>query len=318
MRLVIAIGGNALLEREQRPEAATQRANAVKAVEALAPLTAEHEIILTHANGPQVGQLAAEGATDPELDMPYPLDVLGAQTQGMIGYWLLQALQNALPGREVASLVDQTLVSAADVAFAAPNKPVGPAYDEATARRMSAVRGWTVAPEGGHWRRLVPAPQPQRVVETRVLRQLITSGVVVVCAGGGGVPVIRNEDGDLEGVEAVIDMDLATAVLAVSLEADALLLTDLPHVVRGAGTPAAEPIQRATPAALRLEKFPLDSVSKVEAACRFVETTGHLAAIGPVSEVGLLLEGKAGTIVTPDSHHSGSLDRTPHSHRTGR
>jgi carbamate kinase len=227
-------------------------------------------------------------------------------------------LQNALPGREVASVVDQTLVSAADAAFASPNKPVGPAYDEATARRMSAKRGRTVAPEGAHWRRLVPAPQPQRVVETRVLRQLLTSGVVVVCAGGGGVPVIRNEEGDLEGVEAVIDMDLASAVLAVSLEADALLLTDLPHVVRGSGTPAAEPIQRATPAALRLERFPAESVGKVEAACRFVEVTGNLAAIGPVSEAALLLQGKAGTIVTPGSHHGGSLNRTPHSHWTGR
>jgi carbamate kinase len=317
MRLVIAIGGDALLEREQRPEAAIQRANAVKAVEALVPLAAQHDVVVTHANGLQVGLLASESAADPHLDVPYPLDVLGAQTQGMIGYWLLQALQNALPGREIASVVDQTLVSAADTAFASPNKLVGPAYDEATARRMSAMSGWTVVPEGPHWRRLVPAPQPQRVVETRLLRRLLTSGVVVVCAGGGGVPVIRNEEGDLEGVEAVIDMDLATAVLAVSLEADALLLTGLPHVVRGHGTPAAEPIQRATPAALRLEKFPVESVSKVEAACRFVEATGKIAAIGSVCDVARLLQGEAGTIVAPSGQHGGSLDLPPPSHWTG-
>ncbi|HEU4425397.1 MAG TPA: carbamate kinase [Pilimelia sp.] len=313
MRIVIAIGGNALLERGDRPDAAVQRANAAKAVEALAPLAVDHEVVITHGNGPQVGLLALESAADPELDAPYPLDVLGAQTQGMIGYWLLQALQNALPGRQIAAVVNQTLVSAADPAFASPTKFVGQVYDEESARRMASEHGWSVAPDGKYWRRVVPSPQPKRVVETRVVRLLLTSGAVVVCAGGGGVPVIRNEDGHLQGVEAVVDKDLATAVLAESLEADALLLlTDVPAVMRRFGTPEAEPILRATPAALRREDFPSGSMGpKIEAACRFVEVTGDLAAIGALSDTGLILAGKAGTVVTPGGDYGGPHDLKP-------
>lgn len=313
MRLVIAIGGNALLQRGQRPDAALQRANAVRAVDAIAPLAAEHEVVVTHGNGPQVGMLALQSAADPVLDVPYPLDVLGAQTQGMIGYWLLQALQNALPGRQVAAVVDQTLVSAADPAFAAPTKFVGPVYDHPTAKRLAAERGWTVAQDGRYWRRVVPSPLPQRVVETRVVRLLLNSGAVVVCAGGGGVPVIRNEAGQLEGVEAVVDKDLATTVLAESLDADALLLlTDVPAVIRGFGTANAEPIPRATPAALRREGFPAGSMGpKVEAVCRFVELTGDLAAIGALSDAAQILAGKAGTVVTPGGDYGGPHDLKP-------
>jgi len=312
-RIVIAIGGNALLERGQRPDAAVQRTNALRAVQALAPLAEEHEVVITHGNGPQVGLLALESAADATLTQPYPLDVLGAQTQGMIGYWLLQALQNALPGRQVAAVVNQTLVSAADPAFDAPTKFVGPVYDEPTAHRLANERGWRVAPDGPYWRRVVPSPMPQRIVETRVVRLLLTSGAVVVCAGGGGVPVIRNESGQLEGVEAVVDKDLATAVLAESLEADALLLlTDVPAVLRGYGTPQAEPISRATPAALRQERFPAGSMGpKVDAVCRFVEVTGDLAAIGALADATLILAGKAGTVVTPGGDYGGSHDLKP-------
>jgi carbamate kinase len=313
MRLVIAIGGNALLERGQKPDAAVQQANTARAVKSLAPLAEDHEIVITHGNGPQVGLLALESAADPELERPYPFDVLGAQTQGMIGYWLLQALQNALPGRQVAAVVNQTLVSAADPAFGKPTKFVGPVYDEATARRMSAERGWSVAQDGSNWRRVVPSPQPQRIVETRIVRLLLTSGAIVVCAGGGGVPVIRNEAGKLQGVEAVVDKDLATTVLAMSLEADALLLlTDVQAVVRGYGTPDAEPILRATPGALRREKFPAGSMGpKVDAVCRFVETTGDLAAIGALTDAPLILAGKAGTVVTPGGDYGGPNDLKP-------
>jgi carbamate kinase len=313
MRLVIAIGGNALLERGERPDAGTQRGHAEKAVAALAPLAARHEVVITHGNGPQVGMLALESAADPALSAPYPLDVLGAQTQGMIGYWLLQALQNALPGRQVASVVNQTLVSAADPAFASPTKFVGPVYDEPTARSLAAGRGWTVAPDGAYWRRVVPSPLPQRIVETRVIRQLLGSGAVVVCAGGGGVPVVRDEAGHLSGVEAVVDKDLATAVLAEAIEADALLLlTDVPAVVRGFGTPAAEPITRTTPAALRREDFPAGSMGpKVEAVCRFVEVTGDLAAIGALADAELILAGRAGTVVTPAGDYGGPHDLSP-------
>lgn len=313
MRLVIAIGGNALLERGQRPDADVQQANTARAVGALAPLAAEHEVVVTHGNGPQVGLLALESAADPALERPYPFDVLGAQTQGMIGYWLMQALQNALPGRQVAAIVNQTLVSAADPAFASPTKFVGEVYDEATARRLADERGWSIAADGPSWRRVVPSPVPQRVVETRIIRLLLGSGAVVVCAGGGGVPVIRNDAGQLQGVEAVVDKDLATAVLAESLDADALLLlTDVPAVMRGYGTPAAAPIQRATPAALRHEHFPAGSMGpKVEAVCRFVEVTGDLAAIGALSDAPLILAGKAGTVVTPAGDYGGPHDLKP-------
>jgi carbamate kinase len=308
MRIVIAIGGNALLERGRRPKAAVQRANAVRAVAALAPLAAEHEVVLTHGNGPQVGMLALHMAD-------FPFDVLGAQTQGMIGYWLLQALQNALPGRQVAAVLDQTLVSLADPAFAAPTKFVGPVYSREEAAALAAERGWTVAADGASWRRVVPSPQPQRVVESRVMRLLLSSGAVVVCAGGGGVPVVRNESGRLTGVEAVVDKDLATAVLAEALEADALLmLTDVPAVQRGFGGPDPEPILRASPAELRRENFAAGSMGpKVEAACRFVELTGGLAGIGALADAPLLITGKAGTVVTPGGDYGGPHDlRPPH------
>jgi carbamate kinase len=313
MRIVIAVGGNALLERGQKPDAAVQQANAARAVHALAALAGEHEIVVTHGNGPQVGLLALESAADPQLERPYPFDVLGAQTQGMIGYWLLQGLQNALPGRQIAAVINQTLVSAADPAFEAPTKFVGPVYDEPTAQRFATERGWTVKPDGPYWRRVVPSPRPVRVVETRVVRLLLSSGAVVVCAGGGGVPVIRDEAGKLRGVEAVVDKDLATEVLAEALEADALvLLTDVPNVVRDYGTPRATPITRATPAALRRENFAAGSMGpKVDAVCRFVEVTGDMAAIGALEDVALIIEGKAGTVVTPGGDYGGPGDLRP-------
>lgn len=313
MRIVIAIGGNALLERGQRPDASIQQLNARRAVAALAPLAAEHEVVVTHGNGPQVGMLALQSSADPALRVPYPFDVLGAQTQGMIGYWLLQALQNALPGRQVAAILDQTLVSAADPAFAAPTKFVGPVYDRATADRLAEAHGWTIAQDGAQWRRVVPSPQPQRIVETRIIRRLLEAGTLVVCAGGGGIPVVRDSDGLLVGVEAVVDKDLATAVLAESLDADVLLLlTDVPAVQRGFGGPAPEPISRSTPAGLRRERFPSGSMGpKVEAVCRFVELTGDMAAIGALPDAAMILAGKAGTVVTPGGDYGGPHDLHP-------
>jgi carbamate kinase len=225
----------------------------------------------------------------------------------------LQALQNALPGRQVAAVIDQTLVSAADPAFQNPTKFVGAVYDEVQAKQFAAERGWTVKQDGQYWRRVVPSPQPERVVETRVIRLLLGSGAVVVCAGGGGVPVVRGEDGTLRGVEAVIDKDLATAKLAEALEADALqLLTDVPAEMRDFGTPDAAPISRATPAALRREQFPAGSLGpKVEAVCRFVELTGDLAAIGALDDATEILAGKAGTVVTPGGDYGGPADLGP-------
>ena len=300
MRIVAALGGNALLQRGEAPDAGVQQHHIAVAVSALAPLAGDHELIVVHGNGPQVGLLALESANDPALTRPYPFDVLGALTQGMIGYWLLQALENALPGREVASLITQTLVSAADPAFADPTKFVGAGYPEPDARRLADENGWTVKADGGSWRRVVPSPQPQRVVETATIGRLLSAGAVVVCAGGGGAPVVRDAGGHLVGVDAVVDKDTTAELLAEALRADVLLLlTDVPAVEVGHGTAGARPIRTANPADLRAIDFPAGSMGpKVGAACRFVEATGGTAAIGALGDVRAILAGHAGTTVT--------------------
>jgi len=298
----VAVGGNALLERGEVPLAQIQEEHVEAAVGGLAELADAHDLLVTHGNGPQVGLLANESAADPDLPGPYPMDVLGAESQGMIGYFFLQALENALPGRQVASLLCQTEVAADDPAFDAPTKFVGPVYPESVARELAVARNWTVRADGASWRRVVPSPEPLRVVELATIRLLLADGVVVVCAGGGGIPVARDVRGRLTGVEAVIDKDRTAALLGISLEADALLiLTDVPHVVAGFGTDDPRSVGRTTPAALRALDLPAGSMGpKVEAACRFVEATGRTAVIGSLAEASRLLAGDAGTVVTPD------------------
>ncbi|MBF8187276.1 carbamate kinase [Nonomuraea sp. K274] len=300
MRVMVAIGGNAVLRRGQPPDVAVQTNNIHTAVRTLARLALEHELVITHGNGPQVGLLASQGA--PGHRAPYPLDTLGAQTQGMIGYWMQQALQNALPGRQVIAMVTQTLVSAVDPAFGDPAKFVGPVYEREEAGKLAAEHGWTVKQDGAQWRRVVPSPAPRRVVETRLIHRLVREGVVVVCAGGGGIPVVRDERGRLSGVEAVVDKDLTSSMLAESLECDTfLILTDVPRVLRGFGTPHQKEITYTTPHELRAMEFPAGSMGpKVEAVCRFVETTGDMAAIGRLDQAERILHGAAGTIVTPN------------------
>jgi carbamate kinase len=303
VRVVVALGGNALLERGERPDSDVQESHVAQAVAALAPLLAEHDLILTHGNGPQVGVLAAESADDPALSHPYPFDVLGAQTQGMIGYWLVQALGRIEPRRRATCLICRTLVQADDPAFGNPTKFVGPVYDEATAQRLAAERGWQLRRDGTAWRRVVPSPEPAGVVELALIDLLASLGVTVVCAGGGGIPVVDGPGG-LRGVEAVVDKDLTAALLARALGADALLLlTDVPVVLDGYGTPAARPIHQVGPewlrGRLRAGAFPAGSMGpKVEAACRFVTATGGLAGIGCVGDAADLLAGRTGTIVT--------------------
>lgn len=300
MRIVAALGGNALLERGQSPDADIQAEHVQAAVAALTPLASAHQLVITHGNGPQVGLLAVESAGDTALTRPYPFDVLDAQTQGMIGYWLLQSLQNALPGREVASLITQTLVSRSDPAFLEPTKFVGPVYTESEAKRLASVGGWSVKPDGRAWRRVVASPSPLQLVEADLVRRLVDDDVVVVCAGGGGIPVVRTPTGDLQGVDAVVDKDATAGLVAESLGADALLLlTDVESVQTDFGTPDARPIARTTPAMLRNLPFPAGSMGpKVEAACRFVERTGGFAGIGALLEVEAIVTGDAGTIVT--------------------
>jgi len=296
VRLVVALGGNALLRRGEPAEAEIQRRNVLDAASALAGLAAEHELVLTHGNGPQVGLLALE-ADAYKAVAPYPLDVLGAESQGMIGYLLVQALRNALPGRDVVAALTQVAVDADDTAFAAPTKPIGPVYGQDEARRLAQERGWAVARDGEWFRRVVPSPLPRRIVELDAIERLVDAGVVVVCAGGGGIPVVQDAGGGLHGVEAVIDKDQTAAVLAEAVDADRLVLaTDVSFVERDWRTARARPIRHATPAELRgLELAAGSMAPKVDAACRFVERTGGSAAIGALSDLGALARGEAGT-----------------------
>lgn len=298
MRIVAALGGNALVRRGEPAEAAVQRRNVEAAARAIAVVAREHELVVTHGNGPQVGLLALQAEAYRDVHA-YPLDVLGAESEGMIGYLLEQALANELPGRDVATLLTQVLVDPADPAFARPTKPVGPVYDETEARRLAAGRGYAIAPDGDGFRRVVPSPEPVGVVGLRAIRVLIDAGVLPICVGGGGIPVRRDRSGQLHGVEAVIDKDLSAALLARLLGAHLLLLlTDVPGIVKGFATPAAEQLRRATPAELRGLDLPAGSMGpKAEAACRFVEATGAAAAIGALEDAPAIVRGEAGTIV---------------------
>jgi carbamate kinase len=295
MRVVVALGGNALLRRGEPAEAAIQRAHVLEAASALAELASDHELVLTHGNGPQVGLLALE-ADAYKAVAPYPLDVLGAESQGMIGYFLVQALMNEHPGCEVVSLLTQVLVDDNDLGFAHATKPIGPVYTEQEARRLTAERGWTIARDGEYFRRVVASPEPRAIVELRTIERLVGAGTVVICAGGGGIPVVADADG-LHGIEAVIDKDLTAALLAQEIGADRLImLTDVPHVERDWGTEAASPIAAATPDELRRLTFAPGSMGpKIEAACRFVERTGGEAIIGSLEELGAISRGESGT-----------------------
>ena len=262
----------------------------------LAKLAREHQLVITHGNGPQVGLLALQSAAYTEVD-PYPLDVLGAESEGMIGYLIELGLENALPDRPVAALLTQVIVDADDPAFSRPTKPIGPVYDAVTAARLTKTRGWTIAADGPGFRRVVPSPEPREIVELDTIRLLVEAGIVVVCTGGGGIPVARN--GALRGVDAVIDKDLAAALLAEQLEADVLLLlTDVDAVEADWGTERARPIHTESPGELRALTFASGSMGpKVEAACRFVERTGRLAGIGALGDAWEVAAGKRGTLV---------------------
>lgn len=298
MRIVVALGGNALLRRGEPPTAANQRRNAKIAAGALAPLARRHDLVISHGNGPQVGLLALQGAAC-KPDAAYPLDILGAETEGMIGYLIEQELANLLPDRRCATLLTQIEVDPDDPAFGRPDKPIGPVYTETEARKLARERGWNMARDGAHFRRVVPSPVPRRIFELSVIELLASQGVIVICAGGGGIPTARREDGSLAGVEAVIDKDLASALLARELKADALLmLTDVDAVYQGWGTSDARAIRRITPRALRgLDFAPGSMGPKVRAACEFVEQTGGMAGIGRISDALAILDGNAGTLV---------------------
>lgn len=295
-RLVVALGGNALLRRGQPLEAEIQRANLRGAARAIADLAVENELVLTHGNGPQVGLLALEADAYQDVE-PYPLDVLGAESQGMIGYLIVQALRGETDSSVVA-LLTEVVVNPDDPAFGKPTKPIGPVYTKAEADEVAAEHGWVIARDGEYYRRVVPSPQPREIVELDSIEALLKGGSIVVCAGGGGIPVLR-EGTRLRGVEAVIDKDLTAALLAERLGADRLvILTDVPYVERGWQTATSTPIAHATPAELRELEFAAGSMApKIEAACRFVERTGGEAVIGSLAELTEVAAGRSGTRV---------------------
>ena len=303
MRVVIALGGNALLHRGEPMTAVNQRRNVQVAAAALAPIASTHELVISHGNGPQVGLLALQGAAC-QADAAYPLDILDAETEGMIGYLIEQELANRLPAeRRYATLLTQVEVDPQDPAFNNPTKPIGPVYEETEAQRLAAERGWRIARDGAHFRRVVPSPRPQRILELDVIEMLVSQGVIVICAGGGGIPVICRADGSVAGVEAVIDKDLASCLLARELSADALLmLTDVDAVYVHWGEPQARRMRRISPQALREFSFAPGSMGpKVAAACEFVEQTGGSAGIGRLMDARAILTGEAGTLVTHDT-----------------
>jgi len=311
MRVVVALGGNALLKRGEPMTADVQRSNVKRAVPALASVAGKHQLVLSHGNGPQVGLLALQAAAFAEVE-PYPLDVLGAQTEGMIGYVLEQELGNLLPFEvPFATILTMVEVDPSDPAFGDPTKFVGPVYDKEEADKLASDKGWVVKQDGDRWRRVVPSPEPKRIFEVRPIRWLLDKNVIVICAGGGGIPTMYLPDADrvLVGVEAVIDKDLASELLAREVGADLLVMaTDIDGVYTEWGTPRQRRLARVTPSELRELPFVAGSMGpKVEAAIRFVERTGRRAAIGSLADIEAVVDGGAGTqIVAGDRRPSTS------------
>ena len=300
MRIVIALGGNALLQRGQPMTAENQRANIRVAAERIAAVAPGNQLVIAHGNGPQVGLLALQAAAYHDV-APYPLDVLGAQTEAMIGYVIEQELGNLLPADQpLATVLTMIEVDRDDPAFAHPTKPIGPVYDLATAERLKVASGWIIAEDGNAFRRVVPSPKPKRIFELRAIRTLMDQGTIVICAGGGGIPTMYDDRGKLHGVEAVIDKDLASALLAEELHADLLVIaTDVDGVYRGWGTSDQLHLGRISADELATLELPAGSMGpKVEAACGFARRTGNEAVIGALIDIADIVAGDAGTRVT--------------------
>jgi carbamate kinase len=303
MRILVALGGNALLRRGEEMTAENQRRNVRVAAEALAPLAPGHQLVITHGNGPQVGLLALQSAAF-QQDGSYPLDVLGAQTEGMIGYMIEQELGNILPFEQpFATILSMVEVDPDDPAFQHPTKPIGPVYTEEESRRLAAEKGWAMAPDGDGFRRVVASPLPKRIFQIRPVKWLLEKGCIVVCAGGGGIPTMYAPGRKLQGVEAVVDKDRASCLMARELEVDLFVMaTDADAVYLDWGKPTQRAIRRASPRALAAFPFAGGSMGpKVEAACEFAERTGKTAAIGALADVTRMARGQAGTLITPEA-----------------
>lgn len=295
MRLVIALGGNALLKKGQRQEAQIQKQNIILTAKSIAQIASHHSLLITHGNGPQVGLLALQAESYPDVK-PYPLDVLDAETEGMLGYQIAQQLKNVMPDREVVALITQVVVDKDDEAFQQPTKPIGPIY-KLSDKNSLVERGWQLVAVGDGIRRVVPSPAPKRILELSAIQLLLDTAMIVVCAGGGGIPVVESEDHQIEGVAAVIDKDLTSAMLATELEADRLIiLTDVDAVYQNWGEPNAAPLKQATASELRQYRFEVGNMGpKIDAACRFVEHSGGIAQIGALEDLAEILAVRKGT-----------------------
>lgn len=299
MRILVALGGNALLRRGEAMTSENQRTNIKIAAQGLAKIAKGNELIITHGNGPQIGLLALQNAAYSQ-ENPYPLDVLDAETAGMIGYLIEQELGNILPSEQpFATMLTMIEVDPNDPAFQNPSKPIGPVYTQSEAERLKAEKGWAIAPDGDQFRRVVPSPLPKRIFELRPIQWLLEKGVIVICAGGGGIPTIYGKDGKLHGVEAVIDKDRASALLAKELAADFLIMaTDVDAVYLNWGEPEATAIRQISPEAIAQSQFSVGSMGpKVGAAVDFAQATGNIAAIGALSQLTEILNGEAGTCI---------------------
>lgn len=302
MRIVIALGGNALLKRGEPMTCENQRANVRIAAEQIAKAYEGNELIISHGNGPQVGLLALQNNAYKPVPM-YPLDVIGGESLGMIGYMIQQELVNFVPkSATLATVLTQTQVDPKDPAFQNPTKPVGPVYDKEEAERLAKQHGWTIAQDNDKYRRVVPSPEPKRIWGLKPLKTLVEHGHIVICCGGGGIPTYFDEQGNLVGAEAVIDKDLASSLLASEVEADIFVIaTDVNGAYVDWGKPTQRRIAEADPESLRAFGFAKGSMGpKVEAVCRFVEKTGKPAVIGALSEIDQILAGNAGTRVVPE------------------
>ena len=303
MRILVALGGNALLRRGETLSAATQQASIVRAAGLLAhEVFAGHHLLITHGNGPQVGLLALQSAAGPR-ESTMPLDILDAESEGWIGYTIELALLNALPdGAIVVTLLTQVVVDPKDKAFDAPDKPIGPVYDETTAKRLAQERVWSVAQDGKFWRRVVASPKPKEIVEIASIRRLIDTGAIIICGGGGGIPVRRLADGKLSGIEAVIDKDATSALLAEQVGADMfIMLSDVSGVYLDYGSKTQRMITETDPVAMdsHAPSFAAGSMGpKVAAACAFVRATGQVACIGELSNLPDIIERRKGTIIS--------------------
>lgn len=311
-RVMIALGGNAIKQPHERGTFEEQMRNVETAAVQIAAIARNgHEIAITHGNGPQVGNLAIQQEQGAHMVPEQPLVVLGAMTQGQIGYMMQQNLYNFLAddGKEVATVVTQVVVSRDDPDFQDPTKPVGPYYDEESAKRLGAENGWIVKqvrPTGDKtWRRVVPSPVPLGIAEAGVIKKLVKSGTIVIAAGGGGIPVVRNREGKLEGVDAVIDKDRAGAKLAEEVDANIfLILTDVEHALLNFGYDNETPIENMTTTMAKKYlgegHFKAGSMGpKVEAAIGFVERGGERAIITSLDKAADALEGRTGTHIVP-------------------